>query len=88
MFFRDSDAKSVTDPVTDHVPDKTSQTHVAVLELLKENPVYSREEMAASIGKTVRTIQRALNRLSAEGWIRRVGNARTGYWEILRKGDK
>ena len=42
-------------------------THRIVLELLKENPTRSREEMAGIIRKTVRTVQRALDKLSAVG---------------------
>ncbi|MCR5296031.1 MAG: winged helix-turn-helix transcriptional regulator [Clostridiales bacterium] len=75
---------NVTDRVTDHIPVRKIQTHDAVLELLKENPTYSREMMANRIGKTVRTVQRALDKLSEEGKIKRIGNSRAGYWEVLQ----
>ena len=55
-----------------------------VLELLKENPTYSREMMANRIGKTVRTVQRALDKLSEDGKIKRIGKSRAGYWEVLQ----
>ncbi len=58
--------------------------HQIVLELLKENPMRSREEMAVIIGKTVSTVQRALDKLSAEGKIKRIGTARNGYWEVVQ----
>ena len=45
-----------------------------VLHLLKENPVYTREEIAQKVGKTVRTVQRALDRLKEDGKIIRIGN--------------
>ena len=44
----------------------------------------SREEMAGIMGKTVRTVQRALDKLSGEGRIRRIGTARAGYWEVVQ----
>lgn len=80
VFFRDN----VTLNVTDYVTVKKPSSHEAVLELLKENPMRSREEMALLIGKTVRTVQRALDRFSSEGKIRRIGNNRAGYWEIVQ----
>ncbi len=80
IFFRDN----VTVNVTDHVTKTKISTDQAVLELLKENPMRSREEMAGIIGKTVRTVQRALDRLSSEGIIRRMGSSRAGYWEIIQ----
>ena len=50
--------------------------------LLKEDPTQTREELAKKTGKTIRTIQRALEKLSSEGKIKRLGSNRTGYWEV------
>ena len=49
-----------------------------VLGLLKENPAQTREQLAERIGKTVRTIQRALDRLSDDGIRKRIGSNRSG----------
>ena len=51
--------------------------------LPKEALAQSRETLAGEIGRAVRTIQRALNSLSAAGKIKRAGSNKTGYWEIL-----
>ena len=83
IFFRDHAADHVNDRVIDYLPVGKVSTDDAVLKLLKENPAYTREEMANRIGKTVRTVQRALDKLSKEGRTRRVGNSRTGYKEVL-----
>ena len=92
IFIRDNVTDyvtdNVTDRVTDHVTDSISYSRIytpdTVLKLLKENPTYSREEMATRVGKTVRTVQRALDRLTAEGKIKRIGNSRAGYWEVIQ----
>ena len=80
IFFRNS--------ASDHMAEKVTETkispHRIVLELLQENPMRSREEMAGIIGKSVRTVQRALDKLSAEGKIKRTGTARNGYWEVIQ----
>jgi ATP-dependent DNA helicase RecG len=80
IFIRDN----VTDRVTDYIPVRKIPTYDAVLELLKENPTYSREKIANRIGKSVRTVQRALDKLTEEGKIKRIGNTRAGYWEVLQ----
>lgn len=58
---------------------------MSVYQLLKSSPNLTREELSIEISKTVKTIQRALDGLKEKGLIARVGNARTGYWEILQK---
>ncbi len=99
IFFRGQVSENVTDRVTEnvtnHVTDrmygdtagnktvKKITSTEEILKLLKENPLYSREEMALAIGKTIRTVQRALDSLVDGGKIRRIGNNRAGYWEIL-----
>lgn len=80
IFFRDS--------VTENVTERKMPSHQIVLNLLKENPMRSREEMAGLMGKTVRTVQRALDKLSDEGRIRRIGTARAGYWEVVQHRQK
>ena len=84
FFFRENVTVNVTDHVTVNVTGTKMATHRIVLELLKENPTRSREEMAEMIGKTVRTVQRALDKLSAEGKIKRIGSPKAGYWEIVQ----
>lgn len=84
IFFRDN----VTDHVTVNGTETKVLSHQIVLELLKENPMRSREEMARVIGKSIRTVQRALDKLSVEGKIKRIGTARTGYWEVVQDASK
>ena len=62
---------------------KELMNYFEVLRLLKENPVYTREEIAQKVSKTARTVQRALNRLKEDGKIVRIGNKVSGYWEVM-----
>lgn len=75
--------KNVTSDVTTEVPKKVNELDFKVLHLLKENPVYTREEIAQKVGKTARTVQRALDRLKEDGKIVRIGNKVSGYWEVI-----
>ena len=83
-FHRNSATKNVTIDVTTEVPNRVNELDFEVLHLLKENPVYTREEIAQKVGKTVRTVQRALDRLKEDGKIVRIGNKVSGYWEVLK----
>ena len=57
----------------------------SVYRLLKLQLNLTREELSIEISKTIKNVQRALEGLKEKGLIARVGNARTGYWEILQK---
>lgn len=52
-----------------------------VLELLMRNPRSSSEELAAAIGKSLRTVKRILSSLKSKKLIERVGSTKTGYWK-------
>ena len=64
---------------------KLSETELTILNLLEINPNYTRNELAESISKTVRTVQRALDSLKEKGLIMRVGSDKTGQWVITKK---
>lgn len=79
VFYRDIKNQNVTTNVTI----KKVATEDSVYQLLKENPTQTREELAKHLNKTVRTIQRALDKLSEAGKINRIGSNKTGYWEVF-----
>ncbi len=53
-----------------------------ILKLIKKNPYLSRGEIAESINVAVSTIQRSIDVLKENGYMRRHGSFK-GYWEIL-----
>ena len=55
-----------------------------LLEYLKENPKATQKELAEYFKVTRRTIERNMNILKKEKFIERVGNNRSGYWQILK----
>ena len=77
-------SKNVTDNVTiKHEKEKLSATDIAVLNSLKSDPAKTREQISKEVGKTVRTVQRSLGRLSDKGFLKRIGSKSNGYWEII-----
>ena len=75
--------KDVTSDVTKENPKRVNELDGEVMLLLKENPVYTREEIAQKVGKTARTVQRSLDRLKEAKKIVRIGNKVSGYWEVI-----
>lgn len=86
-FYRDIESHSVTEHDTINVTKpslpSTVPTETKVHLLLKEDPTQTREILAGKTGRTVRTIQRALDKLSGEGKIKRIGSTKAGYWEVF-----
>lgn len=62
---------------------RKSQTSQKIIELIKENPNISTQEMADYIGIDRRNIARQIKKLQYKGIISRIGPDKGGYWEIL-----
>lgn len=62
---------------------RKSQTSQKIIELIKENPNISTQEMADYIGFDRRNIARQIKKLQYKGIISRIGPDKGGYWEIL-----
>lgn len=58
------------------------KTPEAILALLAANPALTRQQLADTIGKDLRTIARALAKLQQAGKITRIGSDKTGHWEV------
>lgn len=59
-----------------------------ILQLIQENPMITKGELAKRIGRGERTIQDYLHKLKAENRIRRIGSATFGgHWEITEKKE-
>ncbi|MBQ8707808.1 MAG: putative DNA binding domain-containing protein [Succinivibrionaceae bacterium] len=87
VFFRNALGKSPAEdgaPKNENSSEKgMNQTQALVYQYLKEDPTCTRQNLADRAGRSVRTIQRALDKLSAEGKIRRIGSPKYGYWEVF-----
>lgn len=59
---------------------KTAQK---VVDLLRKNPVVTRSDLAQMLGLTDSGVKWQLNKLKAQGRIRRVGPDKGGHWEVL-----
>ena len=78
-----------SEDVIDHGGQTGGQTDVdttmaEVLRLIKENPQITRKVLSQTIGVASSAIQKHINRLKAEGVIRRVGGDYGGHWEVMQ----
>ena len=64
----------------DNGVEKNSNT---VLNILKSTPNITQKQLADRTNLSIRTVARELKSLRTTGVIRRIGSARSGYWEIL-----
>ena len=63
--------------------EKLGETAHKILHHLGENPHASAKELAAWLGISMTAIEKNLFRLKGKGWLRHVGPARGGHWEVL-----
>ena len=55
-----------------------------LLDLLKEDPKITREELANKTGLSIRGVEYNLNKLKQDGLIKRIGPAKGGHWEVIK----
>jgi fido (protein-threonine AMPylation protein) len=62
-----------------------SEKTVRLLDLLKENPVITRQELSDTLGINPSAVQKHVNKLKKEGIIAREGSAKKGVWKVINK---
>ena len=80
---RKAGQKSVVKSVAESVVKSVVKKSDEIIACLRENPMATREQLAAATGLTVRGVERNLKVLKASGRIRRVGPDKGGHWEVL-----
>ena len=79
-----NDGVNVGENVGVNVETNLSATLLKVLENLRNNKASSAAEIAQSIGKPQRTVERAIAELKEKGYITRIGSDKSGSWKVLR----
>ena len=82
-FYRNGASDHVSDHSAGKYTNDKMTTEMKIIMLLKEDPTQSRDVLSMKTGKSVRTVQRSLEKLSKEGKIRRIGSDKAGYWEVF-----
>jgi ATP-dependent DNA helicase RecG len=53
-----------------------------IIELLRQNPKYTKADLMKILGKADGTIKEHLANLKKEGKLKRKGSTKSGYWEV------
>ena len=53
------------------------------MELIKDNPVITRHEIADALGMSVAGVDKNISKLKALGHLKRIGSKKGGHWEIV-----
>jgi ATP-dependent DNA helicase RecG len=56
-----------------------------ILDAIKSNPKITQNELMKVIGLTRRGIEWNLAKLKEKGIVKRIGPAKGGYWEVIKK---
>jgi predicted HTH transcriptional regulator len=59
-----------------------------ILDLLEKNPHISLPEVAKQLGKSDRAIERAVTKLRKAGELKRIGPAKGGHWEVVKRREE
>ena len=59
-----------------------------ILELMRENPNIKKKEIAEKLELSINTISRSIKELKEKKRLLRIGNSRSGYWQIPREGEE
>ena len=65
--------------------DKPQDVIQSILSAIRHNPKVSAAEIAMKVGLSSRAIEKRIKTMRENGFIRRVGPDRGGYWEIIEK---
>lgn len=73
---------AISDAITNEDDNENIIIRNRIIELIKANPIITREQLAREIGKGTTTIYRIFKKLKKKGIIERVGAKRNGCWKV------
>ena len=59
-----------------------------ILHILKENPTITQKDISERAGISLGTVKRILPKLQEKGALVRIGNRRSGIWQILKGNEE
>ena len=63
------------------------KTEIRIIEMIKNNPTFTREMIAEKLKISVRVVEYYLNKLKESEVIKRKGGRKEGYWEYLKTNE-
>ena len=64
---------------------KLTENQEKIIDFIQKEPTISAKELSKLVGISLRKIEVNLSKLKVKGLLRRIGAARGGYWEVVKK---
>lgn len=74
-------------PVANKKQDELTKTQIQVLRQIMWNDLATQKEIADRIGKSSKTVYRAVSKLKEQGYIEREGSDHNGRWKVLKREE-
>ncbi len=62
--------------------ERLGETRAAIVEAMWANPQITITQLAESLGMSTTAVEKNLRILRTQGYVRRIGPARGGHWEV------
>ena len=67
--------------------EKLGENRLRILRLMKADPAVSSKKISNSVGISLTAVDENISLLKDRGFIRRIGPAKGGHWEVLRQNQ-
>ncbi len=71
--------------IKDNVPENVPENRLEyILLLMKGNPLISMQQLSNKLNVSIQTIKKDVQGLKDNYYVKRIGPAKGGYWEVLK----
>jgi ATP-dependent DNA helicase RecG len=71
--------------VGDRVGEKLTDNQEKILEIIIRDPLISANKISDEIGISSRKVEENIKKLKEKGIIKRIGPAKGGHWEVIKR---
>jgi len=64
---------------------KLGENEIKILELMRDNKYITTKELSEHIKISTTAVDNNISKLKKKGLLRRIGPAKGGYWEVIKK---
>jgi ATP-dependent DNA helicase RecG len=64
--------------------ERLGETRAAIVQAMLENPKISAKKLSDILGISMTAVEKNIQYLRSRGYVKRVGPAKGGYWEVLK----
>jgi len=65
--------------------EKLGENEVKIIEVMKENKYATAKELSEHIKISTTAVDNNISKLKKKGILKRIGPAKGGYWEVIKK---